>query len=152
MQTLRTRFQTNKEAPEIIGRHSNYPDPIAIVSNPHESHTDDTHSKPYAAWLHNLSSSWPPPLPTSMKQFSDPHLLQTLASIELSFSILTNAASHTSQVRTPIWLLKHWAAVLWELLAAAVSGISAEWKTDALFSVYSWWLLWETSDRCYSTA
>ena len=35
-----------------------------------------------------------------MKQFSHPHLLQTLASIELSFSILTNAANHTSQVDT----------------------------------------------------
>ena len=93
-----------------------------------------------AEYIYSLSWFWPwPHLPTLAKPFSFPQFWQSLASLELSFSILTyepHEAGWTSDRS-----LKYWTAASPVLLAAVVT-----WNVRPIF-LLQWNLSW-VKDKC----
>ena len=88
-----------------------------------------------AEYIYSLSWFWPwPHLPTVYTPFSNPQFWQTLASLELSFSLMTYEPHEAGW--TSVWPLKYWTTASPLLLAAVVT-----WNVRPLF-LLQWNLSW----------
>ena len=93
-----------------------------------------------AEYIYSLSWFWPwPHLPTLTKPFSFPQFRQSLASLELSFSILTYEPHEAGW--TSVWPLKYRTTASPVVLATVVT-----WNVRPLF-LLQWNLSW-VKDKC----
>ena len=93
-----------------------------------------------AGCIYSLSCFWPwPHLPTVYTPFSNPQFWQTLACLELSFSLMTYEPHEAGW--TSVWPLKYWTTASPLLLAAVVT-----WNVRAYF-LKQWNLSW-VKDKC----